>query len=433
MTNAVICGLTNLFRVYLISRFIKVFLGDEDDANGEFGRDDNRCLIRALAYVCFFLVNTAAYLIFHMALVNFLCNMVGIVLIVSTYTKSVKINLFVTGSVYLIHMGCDTISTFLFVNYRDGDGFNQFFEVITVFLILICELLTERIVGTGHHKENVRDLSLSLVPLCSIGMFCAMVYTGSVTEKGIIIASVGLILINFFVYYLYHILSNMFLMEFENRMLRQRVQDYAGRMDALLQDEEKVKALRHDMKHHLNELKILAARKENSAIEEYIDDMGAFLANPDETVSSGNAEIDSLLNYMLRRARQELAVVNADVRLPGEVGHAFDINVILGNLLENAIDAAAQTEEKRLDFRMELAQGFLRLQIENSYDGKVKQDGGRLLTTKADQGPHGIGLENVRKIVGKYDGKMEIHPGGDRFCVLLILYMPEMKDGRGHV
>ena len=428
MMNILICGLTNLFRVYLISRFIKVFLRDGENTSDELDCNDRRRLIHVLAYVCFFLINTTLYLIFHMALVNFLCNIVGIGLIVLTYTKSIKMNLFVTSSVYLIHMGCDTISTFLFVNYRDGDGFNQFFEVITIFLILICELLTERIVNTKRQKENVRNLSLSLVPLCSIGMFCTMVYTGSVTEKGIIITSVGLILINFFVYYLYNILSNMLLIEFENRMLRQRVQDYAGQMDILLQNEEKVKALRHDMKHHLSELKILAARKGNRDIEEYIDDMGEFLTNPNEIVSSGNTEIDSLMNYMLRRARQELTIVNVDVHLPSEVSHIFDINVILGNLLENAIDAAAQTKEKCLDFRLELTQGFLRLQIENSYNGQMKQDRGKLLTTKTGQGLHGIGLENVRKIVEKYDGKMEIHPGENRFSVMLILYISEIND-----
>lgn len=427
MTDFVICISTNIFRIYLISRFIKIFLKDEEYINSEQNGNEHRNLIHGFAYVCFFLINTAMYLIFHMALVNFLCNLVGIGLIVLTYTRSIKTNLFVTGSVYLINMGCDTISTFLFVNYKDGDGFNQVFEVITVFLILICELLTEKIVDTRRNKENVRNLPLSLVPLCSIGMFCAMAYTDSVTEMGIIITSIGLILINFFIYYLYNMLSKMFFVEFENRMLRQRVQDYAWQMDIMLQGEEKVKALRHDMKHHLNELKILASQNENKAIGKYIDDMEGFIANPNEIVSSGNTEIDSVMNYMLRRAKQELDIVNVDVQLPKAGSHAFDINVIFGNLLENAIDAATQTKEKRLDFHVELTQGFLRLQIENSYNGKTEQDHGRLLTTKTDKGLHGIGLENVRKIVEKYDGKMEVYPGENRFCVMLILYMSEIK------
>lgn len=425
MTDFVICVLTNLFRVYLISRFIKVFLSDEKAIDDAKNGSDNRHLIHSFMYVCFFLVNTAAYLAFHMAVVNFLCNLVGIGLIVLTYTRSVKMNLFITGSVYLINMGCDTIATFLFINYRDGNGFNQIYEVITVFLILICELVTEKIVNNRRNQEGVRNLSLSLVPLCSIGIFCATVYTDSVTDKGIIIISTGLILINFFTYYLYNMLSDMMTVEFENRLLRQRVQDYAEQMDIMLQSEEKVKALRHDMKHHLCEIKILASQNENSAIEEYIKDMEGFIENPDEIVSSGNTEIDSVMNYMLRRAKQELDIVNVDVQLPKAVSHTFDINVILGNLLENAIDAAAQTKEKRLDFHVELTQGFLRLQIENSYSGKTEQNHGKLLTTKTDKGLHGIGLENVRKIVKKYDGKMEVYPEENRFCVMLILYMTE--------
>lgn len=425
MTDFVICVLTNLFRVYLISRFIKVFLSDEKAIDDAKNGSDNRHLIHSFMYVCFFLVNTAAYLAFHMAVVNFLCNLVGIGLIVLTYTRSVKMNLFITGSVYLINMGCDTIATFLFINYRDGNGFNQIYEVITVFLILIYELVTEKIVNNRRNQEGVRNLSLSLVPLCSIGIFCATVYTDSVTDKGIIIISTGLILINFFTYYLYNMLSDMMTVEFENRLLRQRVQDYAEQMDIMLQSEEKVKALRHDMKHHLCEIKILASQNENSAIEEYIKDMEGFIENPDEIVSSGNTEIDSVMNYMLRRAKQELDIVNVDVQLPKAVSHTFDINVILGNLLENAIDAAAQTKEKRLDFHVELTQGFLRLQIENSYSGKTEQNHGKLLTTKTDKGLHGIGLENVRKIVKKYDGKMEVYPEENRFCVMLILYMTE--------
>ena len=425
MTDFVICVLTNLFRVYLISRFIRVFLRDEQSINDTGNGSDNRRLLHGCMYACFFLVNTAAYLVFHMAVVNFLCNLIGIWWIVLTYTRSVKMNLFVTGSVYLINMGCDTIATFLFVNYRDGESFNQIYEVITVFLILICELVTEKIVNNRRHQEGVRNLSLSLVPLCSIGVFCATVYTDSVTEKGIIIISTGLILINFFTYYLYNMLSSMMTVEFENRLLRQRVQDYAEQMNVMLQSEEKVKALRHDMKHHLCEIKILASQNESSAIEEYIKDMEGFIENPDVIISSGNAEIDSVMNYMLRRARKELHTVNVNVQLPNDVGHAFDLNVILGNLLENAIDAAAQTEEKFLDFSVEMKQGFLRLQIVNSYGGKIEQGNGKLLTTKTDKSLHGIGLENVRKIVEKYDGKMEVYPEENRFCVMLILYITE--------
>lgn len=426
MTDFIICVATNLFRIYLISRFIHIFLGDEEDENCG-GR-----MKHILSYSGFFLVNTAAYLVFHTAWINIACNLLGIGLIVLTYTRAVKAILFVTGSVYIINMGCDMISTLLFVNYQDGMGFSQIYEVVTVFLIFICELLTEKIVNVRRKAQNIRNISLGLVPLCSIGMLGILFYTESSTETGLVIAGIGLVLVNFFTFYLYNMLSDALIHQYENEVLRQEVQGYANQLDVMLQGEEKVKALRHDLKHHMNELKILAARGENRAIAEYISNMQEYIDNPNEIVSSGNLEIDSVMNYLIRRAKEELDSVNVNVQLPKEVSHFFDINVILGNLLENSIEAARWTEEKRLDINIELRQGFLRIQIENSYDGKVhfdkEKEHKRLLTTKKTKGLHGIGLENVRKIVEKYNGIMEICPDGNIFRVILILYMSEVKN-----
>lgn len=339
MTDFIICVATNLFRIYLISRFIHIFLekGDNKSCSGK--------IMRILAYGGFFLVNTASYLAFHMVWVNIVCNLAGIALVMLTYTRSIKMLLFVTGSAYMINMGCSTIAILPFVNYRDGLGFNQIYEVLDIFLILICELIAEKIVDARRKTDNIRNLSLGLVPLCSIGMLCAMIYTDSSTEVGLVIASIGLILVNFFTFYLYNMLSETFLNQYENKMLRQTIQSYSHQLDIMIQGDEKVKALRHDMKHHMNELKILATKNENRAIEKYIDNMGEFISNPNEIVSSGNLEIDSVMNYMFIKAKQELRTVNINVRLPKAVSHSFDINVILGNLLENGIEAARQRKK----------------------------------------------------------------------------------------
>lgn len=427
MADIIICAATNLFRIYLISRFIHVFLDDKENI------DRSSRIIHMLAYGGFFIINTATYLAFHMMWINVTCSLLGIALIVLTYTRAIKTILFVTCSIYIINAGCETISVLPFVNYKDGVGFNQIYEVIHIFLLSLCEVLTERIVSIRHQTEKVHNLSLGLIPLCSIGMLYTMAQTGSSMQTGLVIViSIGLILINFFTFYLYNILSDALSHKYENEALRQEIQGYANQLDVMLQGEEKVKALRHDMKHHMNELKILASRGESEAIEEYIDKMQEFITNPNEIVSSGNLEIDSVMNYLLRRAKEELCIVNVNVKLPKSVGHAFDINVILGNLLENSIEAARQTKEKRLDVNIALQQGFLRIEIENSYNGKngIHMEKGRkkLLTTKKGKGLHGIGLENVRKMVEKYNGIMEVYPESDRFRVILILYMSEIKN-----
>ena len=99
--------------------------------------------------------------------------------------------------------------------------------------------------------------------------------------------------------------------------------------------------------------------------------------------------------------------------LPEKVRHSFDINVILGNLLENAIEAAGKTENKYLSVHIKLKRGILKVKIENSFESCILcEEQNRketiLKTTKPFTEQHGIGLKNVKKIVEKYNGTMAV-------------------------
>ena len=182
----------------------------------------------------------------------------------------------------------------------------------------------------------------------------------------------------------------------------------------------------------MNELKLMAGKYDAVDIQDYIDHMEYFLHNPREIVSSGNVEIDSVLNYMLQRAKEELKTVTVKVILPEEIKHSFDLNILLGNLLENAIEAAERTENKYLNVSITLQKGILRIRIDNSFvtestSYKEERDGSRILqTTKKRKELHGIGLKNVKKIVESYNGNMEIHMENDIFSVNIILYMSQI-------
>lgn len=429
MIKIVIYSLSNLFRIYLLRKYIQIFLGDE--------MEDKMNIKEIVVYGGFFLLNTGASIAFHLVWLNILLNIVGINMIVFLYTKSVKISLFLTCSIYMIHMGCDVISFLLLGNMKRGE-INLVSAVTTAILIFICELLTERIVN-GRKREEEGSISLIFVPVCSMIIVWILV---SVMDNGsrkmfIVMVSASLLIVNFLVLYLYNVLLRAFSQRYENEILKQKVQIYANQLDIILQNEDKVKRLRHDMKHHMNELKLLAIKNKDGSIQEYIDSMEEFINNPKEIVSSGNTEIDSVLNYMLQKAKGELKDVEIDVQLPADVSHSFDINVILGNLLENAIEGAGGTEEKRLHVKIKLKQGVLRIEVENSFRKEMlvtKKESGilsnriykksiRFQTTKEDKEQHGIGLMNVKKIVEKYNGIMEAYPKGSLFYVKLILYM----------
>ena len=417
-----ISAITNFLRIYLIYRFVNIFFEKTEEKRERI----------FLVCVCFYVTNTALFWIFHTVWINIICNLVGIGAIVRLYTKSLKTNLFVTASIYLINMGCDVASTMLFIQYEDGQRFDQIYEVVSVFMILVCLILAGKIITIHRNAEQTQNTALILVPLCSIAVLWLLIYLEICEEVGIAIVAMGLLVINFFMLYLYNQLLHSVLQKYETEMLKNQVKIYANQLDVIFHIEEKVKALRHDMKHHMNELKLMAGKYDAVEIQDYIDHMEYFLHNPREIVSSGNVEIDSVLNYMLQRAKEELKTVTVKVILPEEIKHSFDLNILLGNLLENAIEAAERTENKYLNVSITLQKGILRIRIDNSFvtestSYKEERDGSRILqTTKKRKELHGIGLKNVKKIVESYNGNMEIHMENDIFSVNIILYMSQI-------
>ena len=424
MLDFMICALTNLFRIFLIGRCASIFLGVDVDKKKKH-----------IVYGCFFVINTVLFWEFHTVWINMICNLMGIGAIVWLYTKSVRTNLFITGTIYLVNCGCDVAATSLFVNYRDGGAYNQIYAVISFFLIFMCELVIEKMITIHKDAEDAQNISLVLMPICSIIVITLLIYTDTCTDIGLTIVSIGLLIANFLMLYLYNLLLHSISQQYEMEMLKTQLQAYANQLNVVLRGEEKIKALRHDIKHHLNELMLLANKHDVAEIQKYIDEMNSFLRNPNEIVASGNLEIDSVLNFMLQKAEKELKTVDVKVMLPEKVRHSFDINVMLGNLLENAIEAAGKTENKYLSVHIKLKRGILKVKIENSFESSyiLRKEQNRkdtiLKTTKPFTKQHGIGLKNVKKIVEKYNGTMAVTAQKGIFCVNLLLYMARMENG----
>lgn len=269
MMNNVICIGTNIFRIYLIRRFVQVLTG---------GKQEKRWKELFVGSV-YLLLNTGLYLTLHLALVNLVTNLIGISLLASLYTKSFRKNLFVNCVITVIAISCDTVATMLFVDYHDGEGFNQIYSAITVFLLFICVLIAERVLSykDRQNKDTVQNLPLILVPLCSTTMLVYMCLQVREPNMEVMVVSMGLLIVNFLILYLYNMLEKSYAHKYENDSLKQKIQMYANQMDIMLQSEEKVRELRHDMKHHMNEVKLRAAKGDTDSIEKYIDSMTDFL------------------------------------------------------------------------------------------------------------------------------------------------------------
>lgn len=412
MINGVVYLICNLIRIYLIRQFIVLFFDDYSVSKR----------MELLVYGCFFAANSGLYLGFHTAWINLVSSLAGNTIVILLYTRRWKNLLFVSAMTAGLCAGCDVAATGLLLPaYRDGQRIDSLSFIVVDMIMMVCVVLMNRIFEIRTQQGNLPSIVLVFVPVCSVSIICYMTYTHRYLSSEYIIISTGVLLINFIVIYLYHMMLDYMYQKNENKMLHQRLHSYANQLDVILDSENRVKQLRHDMKHHLTEIRLLAKQKQDTEVEQYIDTMTEYIHNPKEFVRSNDTEIDSLLNYMLARAKEEGIDVSAEVQLPKSLTCSFDINVILGNLLENAIDAALHSQEPKMSVAIKMKQGVLKIRIENSFDGVIQKQG-KFITTKADKENHGYGIQSVKEMVRRYHGEITFSVK-ESFCVVVVLYM----------
>jgi sensor histidine kinase regulating citrate/malate metabolism len=111
-------------------------------------------------------------------------------------------------------------------------------------------------------------------------------------------------------------------------------------------------------------------------------------------------------------------------RLPHDFNiESYQLNIIIGNLLENAIEAAGRSEEKRLSLYVSTQRGMLFINLSNSYNGTLRKNKGRFLSVKPDKRAHGLGLQNVKRMVREMNGEMLIEHDENDFSVKIMLYI----------
>ena len=135
--------------------------------------------------------------------------------------------------------------------------------------------------------------------------------------------------------------------------------------------------------------------------------------------------MDSLVGYWRRTAENEGIEFRMKLSIPIEIPFkGADMSLILGNLLENAVEGAVKAEKsKYISLNVKFDKGNLLIIVENSYSGELIKVKEELRTTKEDAVNHGIGLTSVRRAVKKYHGTMVIDDTmPERFLVRVVLY-----------
>ena len=197
-----------------------------------------------------------------------------------------------------------------------------------------------------------------------------------------------------------------------------------------------VRSMKHDMKNMLSVIMQLALNEEgqsNGELQNYLSELNQTMGRLDFRYKTGNSVVDVLLNmkyHELNRTMPDIQL-NADRLLfPENLQiQGYDIGIIIGNALDNAIEACTKLKAKDRNAEAYITlSSFTRgkmffLEVENSFDGKLirKKYSEFPVTDKKDKKAHGIGLSNIKNTAEKYHGGVDWSVENEKFILTVML------------
>lgn len=406
---------TNLFRIYILYKFLGIF----------FDRTHVKSGLEIFMYIMYYIFNSSLYLIFSNPFINLISNLLLFFILTFIYKGKTSTRVVSTVLIYSATMILESIVYNMAINFNIVFSVEDFTIVVSNILLFMLVVILERIFGNNKTLDikPMHWLIIFCIPMGSI----IIVLTAFVADFGsiytIIIVSV-LLCINIMNFYLYDVIIKYYHNKYEKDLLIQQNNAYSNQLKIIIESQKNIKMLKHDMKNHIYSMQDMIKNNKKNDLDEYLKSIFNYVDVKNEYAHSGNTEVDSLLNYKLYEAELLNTDIEVNINIPKKLDiEAFDLSIILGNLLDNALDALKKTYEKHLHVKMEYEKSILYITVENSYDEVINKENDKLLTTKKDLDNHGFGLNSVENTIKKYNGLLDITYDKSVFSVNILLYI----------
>ena len=197
-----------------------------------------------------------------------------------------------------------------------------------------------------------------------------------------------------------------------NRLVDRRINNYQNELISKHFNEvenvyKQMRGWRHDYHNHIQVMKAYLSLGKYEDMDKYLSELHKDLTNIDTVIKTGNIMVDAILNSKLSIAISNDIKINAKATVPKDLKILdMDLCVIIGNLMDNAMEATMKLEnldERFIRIYIREMKSQLYISITNSVGGEVKKINLEYLTTKLGIN-HGFGLKRVDSIVKKYNG-----------------------------
>ena len=220
-------------------------------------------------------------------------------------------------------------------------------------------------------------------------------------------------------------------MESEIARLKQEQAEIVERdYQALRRTYEGNAKLYHDLHNHIEAIYQCLLQGDTEEAARYCEDLRTPVREISQTVWTGDKALDYLISSKLALAEQEHIKTKVNIEYPHNTNiRSVDLTTILGNLLDNALEAAQAAPDglRFLNLTIRRINAMLIIKVENGYGHDLKREDGKLLTTKSDRAFHGWGLKSVQTAADRYDGTISTDDKDGIFQSVVTLSFQAIK------
>lgn len=217
----------------------------------------------------------------------------------------------------------------------------------------------------------------------------------------------------------------------ENILLQKQVEQERGYHEILLTKHQQLQSLRHDIKRQFDTIAGLLYGEHIQEALVIAENQSGKLAMV-AVVQSGHPLIDTVLTIKEDQAQQISARFKYHISVAIDVGNIApdDLASLLGNILDNAIEAVAKipaSEDREIRCHLTQDDNHLYIIVHNTVVEDINIVSDYIATTKPYRELHGFGLANIKNIVQKYGGKYHLKCINKTFTIKIVLPI-DMED-----
>ncbi len=186
----------------------------------------------------------------------------------------------------------------------------------------------------------------------------------------------------------------------------------------------------HDFQNHINVVYHYLSENHITEAVHYIENLRSPIQGITQATWVGDEAVDYLIGSKIALAVSQNIKAGTNIEFPRRTNiQSVDLVAILGNLLDNALEAVGNAEERFrfINLTIRRINDMLVIKVENGCGAAPAEANGKLQTSKADKTLHGWGLRSVRTAAGRYDGTIETEYGDHIFRAVVTLSFEAVK------